>query len=148
LLHRREQVTNFGEKEAIKVIFEADKKEEIQDSEVQTPKDEEEPSAGKDSPADDPLQKLQQISVEEALYTPVLPRAREVAQELISINDGTVRWDLIAAVWSEFLYYTAVRCGGDFHYKHLSTGGEFVTHILVLMLFLGPFQPTLGSLAP
>ncbi|PUZ66023.1 hypothetical protein GQ55_3G273000 [Panicum hallii var. hallii] len=147
LLPHREQVTNFGEKEAIKVIFEADKKEEIQDSKVQTPKDEEEPSAGKDSPADNPFQQLPQ-SAEEALYTPVLPRAREVAQELISINDGTVRWDLIAAVWSEFLYYTAVRCGGDFHYKHLSTGGEFVTHILVLMLFLGPFQPTLGSLAP
>ncbi|RLM98774.1 hypothetical protein C2845_PM06G21930 [Panicum miliaceum] len=146
LLRRRGQVTNFGEKEAIKVIFEGDKKEEIKVY-FRPPKDGEEPSAGKYSLDADPLRKIPQ-SAEEALYTPVLPRAREVAQELISINDGTVRWDLIAAVWSEFLYYTAVRCGGDFHYKHLSTGGEFVTHILVLMLFLGPFQPTLGSLAP
>ncbi|KAG2619327.1 hypothetical protein PVAP13_3NG140942 [Panicum virgatum] len=161
----RKQVTPFGEEEAVKVIFEANKQEEIQDSEVQTPKDEEEPSAGKDSPPEYPKQKLPQSieeaspadedpeqklpqSVEEALYTPVLPHAREVAQELININDGTVRWDIIAGVWSEMLYYTAVRCGGDFHYKHLSTGGEFVTHILVLMLFLGPFQPTPGSLAP
>ncbi|CAO2045071.1 unnamed protein product [Urochloa humidicola] len=90
------------------------------------------------------IQKLLQ-STEEALYSPVLFRAREVAQELISINDETERWDLIASVWLEMLYYTAPRCGGDFHYEHLATGGEFVTHVLLLMRGLGPFLPTPGS---
>ncbi|CAL5059451.1 unnamed protein product [Urochloa decumbens] len=90
------------------------------------------------------IQKLLQ-STEEALYSPVLFRAREVAKELISINDETERWDLIASVWLEMLYYTVPRCGGDFHYEHLATGGEFATHVLLLMRNLGPFLPTSGA---
>uniref|UniRef100_A0A0D9XJ76 DUF4220 domain-containing protein n=1 Tax=Leersia perrieri TaxID=77586 RepID=A0A0D9XJ76_9ORYZ len=77
----------------------------------------------------------------EALDSDVLPRACSVAQELIEIKDKTDRWSLIASVWSEMLFYAAPRCGADFHYKHLSGGGEFVTHVLLLMKFLGPFLP-------
>ena len=71
----------------------------------------------------------------------MLPRAAALAQELMSIGDEAARWELIAAVWAEMLYYTAPRCGGDFHYEHLNTGGEFVTHVLLLMYYLGPFLP-------
>jgi hypothetical protein len=60
-------------------------------------------------------------------------------QELIRISDETERWELIASVWAEMVYYTAPRCGAAFHYEHLSTGGEFITHLLVLMYILGPF---------
>ncbi|CAL4990416.1 unnamed protein product [Urochloa decumbens] len=81
-------------------------------------------------------------TTEEALYSLVLPRAREVSQELISIQNAADRWELIALVWLEMLYYTAPRCGGAFHYEHLSTGGELVTHVLLLMHSLGPFLPT------
>jgi hypothetical protein len=77
----------------------------------------------------------------QTLKSPVLPRAAALAQELMSIGDEAARWELIAAVWAEMLYYTAPRCGGDFHYEHLSTGGEFVTHVLLLMYYLGPFLP-------
>jgi hypothetical protein len=80
-------------------------------------------------------------STVEALDTPVLPRARKVANALISIKDETERWDLIASVWTEMLFYTAPRCGAAFHYEHLSTGGEFATHVLLLMRSLGPFLP-------
>jgi hypothetical protein len=71
----------------------------------------------------------------------LLPRASELAQELIGISDETERWELIASVWAEMVYYTAPRCGAAFHYEHLSTGGEFITHLLVLMYILGPFFP-------
>jgi hypothetical protein len=86
------------------------------------------------------IQKLVRSTVE-ALDTPVLPRARKVANALISIKDETKRWDLIASVWTEMLFYTAPRCGASFHYEHLSTGGEFATNVLLLMRSLGPFLP-------
>uniref|UniRef100_A0A0E0JBW2 DUF4220 domain-containing protein n=1 Tax=Oryza nivara TaxID=4536 RepID=A0A0E0JBW2_ORYNI len=78
-----------------------------------------------------------------ALYYPVVPHAQKVAKELININDEAHRWGLIADVWVEMLYYTAPRCGAAFHYEHLSTGGEFVTHILFLMQILLPLLASL-----
>ncbi|KAF7105635.1 hypothetical protein CFC21_106418 [Triticum aestivum] len=75
-----------------------------------------------------------------ALDSPVLPRARIVACHLTDMPEDD-RWKLIAEVWLEMLFYIAPRCGGAFHAKHLSTGGEFVTHVLQLMRLLGPFLP-------
>ncbi|KAG2556059.1 hypothetical protein PVAP13_8NG066400 [Panicum virgatum] len=60
----------------------------------------------------------------EALNSRV-PCACAVADELASMPCGR-RW-------------------GDFHAEHLSTGGEFVTHVLVLMHQLGPFLPPPGA---
>ncbi|XP_048551040.1 uncharacterized protein LOC125530688 [Triticum urartu] len=75
-----------------------------------------------------------------AIRSPVVPRACTVADELNSMpRDG--RWELIGDVWLEMLFYIAPRCGGAFHAHHLSTGGEFVTHVLQLMRLLGPFLP-------
>lgn len=74
----------------------------------------------------------------EVLSDPVLPRAFKVAAALAGIREAGVRWDLIAAVWLEMLYYVATRCGAAFHREHLSTGGELVTHVLVLMYIIGP----------
>jgi len=68
----------------------------------------------------------------EALHSRV-PSACAVADELAAIPGGR-RWGLIAAVWLEMLYYIAPRCGG-----------EFVTHVLVLMHQLGPFLPPPGA---
>uniref|UniRef100_A0ACD5YV59 Uncharacterized protein n=1 Tax=Avena sativa TaxID=4498 RepID=A0ACD5YV59_AVESA len=88
-----------------------------------------------------PLNHVERLrSTMDTINSPVLPRAREVAKELISI-DKEVAWDLIADVWLEMLYYVAPRCGGEFHHDHLSTGGEFITHVLLLMHELGPFLP-------
>ncbi|KAJ1277307.1 hypothetical protein BS78_05G284700, partial [Paspalum vaginatum] len=110
------------------------RKEAQQDSKAEMQKHEEES-------ADDDNGKRLKIT-RESINSPVLPRACEVAHELISINDENHRWELIASLWSEMLYYTVPRCGGAFHYKHLSTGGEFITHVLFLMYSLGPFLPS------
>ncbi|CAO2149500.1 unnamed protein product [Urochloa humidicola] len=91
------------------------------------------------------LQLLQTIHKD--LESPVLPRACELAQELIAIRED-LRWDLIAAVWLEMLFFTAPRCGGAFHSQHLTTGGEFITHVLLLMYFLGPFLPPRSEYLP
>jgi hypothetical protein len=81
----------------------------------------------------------------EILSDAVLPRAFRLAVALDSVRDlprdqaaATSLWDLIAAVWLEMLYYVAPRCGAAFHRQHLSTGGELVTHVLVLMYIVGP----------
>ncbi|XP_022684726.1 uncharacterized protein LOC101765768 isoform X2 [Setaria italica] len=91
-----------------------------------------------DAAAEDYIKKFFQSA---EAHSSLLPWAREVAQELISIKDEAERWDLIAAVWAEMLYYTAPRCGAAFHAEHLAKGGEFVTHVFVLMYLLGPFMP-------
>ncbi|KAG2624716.1 hypothetical protein PVAP13_3KG166400, partial [Panicum virgatum] len=137
---------DLGDKDAVMKLYEAgiSKDDEIQMIEHHEEPEEKQDSDHEESPdidrdAYNHMKKLQQSF--EALKSPVLPRACAVAQELISIENEADRWDLIAAVWAEMLYYTAARCGGGFHYEHLSTGGEFATHVLVLMYLLGPFLP-------
>lgn len=56
---------------------------------------------------------------------------------LVGIEDAAERWELIAAVWVEMLCYLALRCGAEFHARHLSTGGELATHVRILMINLG-----------
>ncbi|XP_066359897.1 uncharacterized protein [Miscanthus floridulus] len=67
---------------------------------------------------------------------PALHRAHRVSSELLKIKAHN-RWKLIALVWVEMLCYVAHNCGAGFHAKHLSTGGEFVTHVKMLLFILG-----------
>ncbi|KAJ1276555.1 hypothetical protein BS78_05G222800 [Paspalum vaginatum] len=101
-------------------------------------------SANKDDAATSNGIKEFQQTTEEA-FGSVMPRAYAVAQELIAIDDKDDRWDLISDFWLEMLFYIAPRCGAAFHYEHLSTGGEFITHVLLLMRELGPFLPKPGA---
>uniref|UniRef100_A0A0D9Y120 DUF4220 domain-containing protein n=1 Tax=Leersia perrieri TaxID=77586 RepID=A0A0D9Y120_9ORYZ len=100
------------------------------------------------STSHDVLKRKLMPSFEGAIYYPVMPRARDVARVLLSINNEADRWGLIADVWAEMMYYTAPRCGSAFHYEHLSTGGEFITHLLCLMRLLGPFLPIPDAASP
>jgi hypothetical protein len=134
---------NIDEKEAIMEVFEALNKEEQQQGskpEVAHVKNNEE-SGNKDAAANTGRMLELMRSTEEALYSPVLSRAHAVAKELMTIDDEAARWDLISEVWLEMLFYIAPRCGAAFHYEHLSTGGEFISHVLLLMHELGPFMP-------
>ncbi|RLM80646.1 hypothetical protein C2845_PM12G09290 [Panicum miliaceum] len=144
-LQQNTQELDSPTRAAIMKFFQGKKKEEQDQDQSALDTEKHEESVDNDSAADTHrLQKLSQSAQD--LYTPVLPRACEVAQELISIDDDTERWDLIASVWSEKLCFTAPRCGAAFHYVHLSMGGEFITHVLLLMKCLGPFlPPTAGA---
>uniref|UniRef100_A0ACD5ZFK0 Uncharacterized protein n=1 Tax=Avena sativa TaxID=4498 RepID=A0ACD5ZFK0_AVESA len=123
----RPKMANLGEKEVIKKVYEGTRTEQP-------------PSMVNEEQEQSAVKKLLNNTVED-IYSPVLPRASKVAQELMGIKDEADRWDLTAAVWLEMFYYTAPRCGGAFHYQHLATGGEFITHVLLLMRSLGPFLP-------
>ncbi|CAO2144872.1 unnamed protein product [Urochloa humidicola] len=159
--HHQSPQVNLDEKEVVKKVFEATMKQADpqQGSPAVAHQDKSNEESDNSGPGgtsadvrQDIIRRLEKMrmmrmeehlrSTEEALYSPVLPRAHAVAQELMSIND---RWDLILEVWLEMLFYTAPRCGGAFHYEHLSTGGEFITHVLLLMRNLGPFMPKPGA---
>uniref|UniRef100_A0A8I6YG41 DUF4220 domain-containing protein n=1 Tax=Hordeum vulgare subsp. vulgare TaxID=112509 RepID=A0A8I6YG41_HORVV len=88
-------------------------------------------------------------STADILGDPVLPRAFRVAEALAGVSEAD-RWELIVHVWLEMFYYIAPRCGAAFHREHLSTGGEFITHVLVLMYSIGPlgYHPSLLQFGP
>lgn len=68
-------------------------------------------------------------------------RASAAARELLKITRPAERWEIVATVWTEMLCYLANNCEAAFHIKHLSTGGELVTHVRVLTIILGiPFM--------
>ncbi|KAF7046718.1 hypothetical protein CFC21_055726 [Triticum aestivum] len=98
-------------------------------------------SAGTDNIGSHPVNQVQLLKNNmKALDSRVYPRAFTMYTELNGMPRDD-RWDLITEVWLEMLFYIAPRCGGAFHAHHLSTGGEFVTHVLQLMHLLGPFLP-------
>uniref|UniRef100_K3ZNS7 DUF4220 domain-containing protein n=1 Tax=Setaria italica TaxID=4555 RepID=K3ZNS7_SETIT len=67
-------------------------------------------------------------------------RASGIAKELLKVTCSTRRWELIATVWVEMLCYLAPNCDTGFHIKKLSTGGEFVSQVRILLIILGiPF---------
>uniref|UniRef100_J3MKG4 DUF4220 domain-containing protein n=1 Tax=Oryza brachyantha TaxID=4533 RepID=J3MKG4_ORYBR len=73
-------------------------------------------------------------------YYPLLDRARRVSSDLLVIEESGDRWELIAAVWLEMLCHISYNCGAGFHAKQLTAGGEFVTHVKMLLFMLGvPF---------
>ncbi|KAF0906587.1 hypothetical protein E2562_012040 [Oryza meyeriana var. granulata] len=138
IYYQRNQQVNLSEKEAVMMIYYQQKEEQGPLTANEKLKQQE--LDGKDNDTGSRVQELWQSTME-ALNCPVLPRACQVASELMNISDEADRWKLISDIWLEMLYYTAPRCGGAFHYEHLSTGGEFITHVLLLIRFLGPFLP-------
>ncbi|VAI52048.1 unnamed protein product [Triticum turgidum subsp. durum] len=114
---------HLGEKEAIMEAFEANRE-------------------GQGTPREQATQMQLLKNSLKAITSQLLPSAFDVAQELIDIHraEGDC-WDLVSAVWVEMLYYIAPRCGGAFHSRQLTTGGEFITHVFCLMQQLGPFLP-------
>jgi hypothetical protein len=64
----------------------------------------------------------------------VLSPTSQLAKELLMIEDANYRWDIIMNVWMEMLCYMALHSEHGFHTTHLSKGGEFLTHVKLLIL--------------
>ncbi|CAI9762999.1 unnamed protein product [Fraxinus pennsylvanica] len=47
------------------------------------------------------------------------------------------RWKKISKLWVEMLAYAATHCRGNHHARQLRKGGEFLTHVWLLMAHLG-----------
>ncbi|XP_078153687.1 uncharacterized protein LOC144548847 [Carex rostrata] len=63
----------------------------------------------------------------------VLSDARRLAKELNDMWEEDKRWLVISKVWVEMLGYAAINCKTYNHAKQLSQGGEFLTHVYLLM---------------
>uniref|UniRef100_A0ACD5XJL1 Uncharacterized protein n=1 Tax=Avena sativa TaxID=4498 RepID=A0ACD5XJL1_AVESA len=66
-----------------------------------------------------------------------LELAHHVSLELLKPEAAADRWELIATVWVEMLCYIALNCGAEFHAKSLIDGGEFVSHVKIVLFILG-----------
>lgn len=66
----------------------------------------------------------------------VFGRASRISRELLEMGKEDDLWDLIAIVWVEMLCYIAFNCDSAFHTKQLCAGGEFVTHVKMLLMIL------------
>lgn len=62
--------------------------------------------------------------------------ACRIATELRS-KYSEQKWLIISGVWVEILAYAACHCRGTEHAKQLRKGGEFLTHVWLLMAHLG-----------
>jgi hypothetical protein len=91
ILGRQSPQGNLDEKEAIIEVLEAMKKEE----QHQTTDKNDEPANKDDATTTSRFQELLR-SMEEVIYSPVLPRACAVAEELMAIDDEAARWNLIS----------------------------------------------------
>ncbi|XP_010251958.1 PREDICTED: uncharacterized protein LOC104593691 [Nelumbo nucifera] len=60
----------------------------------------------------------------------------KLAKALRKLDDEQ-RWKTMSLVWMEMLYYAASHCRGNYHAQRLSTGGELLTLVWLLMAHLG-----------
>ncbi|PVH62926.1 hypothetical protein PAHAL_3G431200 [Panicum hallii] len=70
------------------------------------------------------------------IHDVVFSEANKISREFLRIGEEVGRWDMIAMVWVEMLCYIAFNCDAAFHTKQLCAGGEFVTHVKMLLVIL------------
>ncbi|KAH7862857.1 hypothetical protein Vadar_010381 [Vaccinium darrowii] len=60
------------------------------------------------------------------------------AQKLVQDMKGNPnRWDIMGNMWAEMLCYAAMKCPVKNHMQELPQGGEFLTHVWLLLLHFG-----------
>ncbi|CAD6256667.1 unnamed protein product [Miscanthus lutarioriparius] len=69
----------------------------------------------------------------------VVRQAWSVAEELMDSHKGNEEkmWTVIQGVWVEMLCFSGSRCKGYLHAKSLGTGGEYLTYVWLLLLYMG-----------
>ncbi|CAO2041908.1 unnamed protein product [Urochloa humidicola] len=69
----------------------------------------------------------------------VVRQAWCVAEELMDSHRGSEEkmWTVIQGVWVEMLCFSASRCKGYLHAKALGTGGEYLSYVWLLLLYMG-----------
>lgn len=82
-------------------------------------------------------QTLRKISIDN--YIPL--KAQELARTLMDMKVG--KWEVISSAWVEMLCYAANRCPVNAHATQLRRGGEFFTHVWLLLEHRkrGSFRP-------
>ena len=74
----------------------------------------------------------------------VLFEACRLATLLKNMSDKQQKWKIICEVWVEMLAYAASQCSGNCHAQQLRRGGEFLTHVWLLMAHFGLTEQSRG----
>ncbi|KAL6654062.1 hypothetical protein ACP70R_007527 [Stipagrostis hirtigluma subsp. patula] len=72
----------------------------------------------------------------------VIDNAWELAEGLMELQREKM-WKVIQGVWVEMLCFSASRCRGYLHAKSMANGGEYLSYVWLLWLFMG--METLGE---
>ncbi|XP_042416575.1 uncharacterized protein LOC122005562 [Zingiber officinale] len=68
----------------------------------------------------------------------ILGMGAELGKRLVeSISDENKRWDVLAEFWAEYVLYLAPSDNVQAHHESLGSGGEFITHLWVLLYHAG-----------
>ncbi|KAF8031006.1 hypothetical protein BT93_D0253 [Corymbia citriodora subsp. variegata] len=94
---------------------------------------------------DERIQKLKVLDDEKNGRTIVGRGARLGRQLLIEAADEEHVWAILADFWAEMMLYVTPSNDAWAHAKYLSTGGEFVTHVWVLLSHAGTARGPHGN---
>ncbi|XP_039167237.1 uncharacterized protein LOC108958954 [Eucalyptus grandis] len=94
---------------------------------------------------DERIQKLKALDNEQYSKTIVGQGTRLGSQLSIEATDDEHIWTILADFWAEMMLYVAPSKDVGAHAKYLSTGGEFVTHVWVLLSHAGIMRSPDGS---
>jgi hypothetical protein len=82
---------------------------------------------------------IQLVKQRDAEGTSVVRQAWSIAEDLMVLHKGDEdgMWVVIQGVWVEMLCFSAGRCRGYLHAKSLGTGGEYLSYVWLLLLYMG-----------
>lgn len=79
------------------------------------------------------------VDVQGSAGVGVVRQAWSVAEDLMDSHRGDEEkmWRVVQGVWVEMLCFSASRCKGYLHAKGLGTGGEYLSYVWLLLLYMG-----------
>ncbi|KAH7864455.1 hypothetical protein Vadar_029763 [Vaccinium darrowii] len=81
------------------------------------------------------LSRLEEVENEgDTTNIPLVNRAQRLVQDM---KGNSKRWDIMRSMWAEMLCYAATKCPVKNHIQELRHGGEFLTHVWLLLLHFG-----------
>ncbi|KAK3000795.1 hypothetical protein RJ639_021112 [Escallonia herrerae] len=75
---------------------------------------------------------LERYNPEPGMYFSVMYR---IVREEITGKDN--KWEILSELWAEMLCHGAARCPLNHHYENIRRGGEFLTHVWLLLTWHG-----------
>jgi hypothetical protein len=67
---------------------------------------------------------------------PLVQTKEDIMKQAEGTINGEVVLNMVLEVWAEMLRYTAYLCSGNYHAKHLAGGGEVISVITLLMIYM------------
>ncbi|XP_058225081.1 uncharacterized protein LOC131334188 [Rhododendron vialii] len=77
--------------------------------------------------------------------TNIRPLVNKARRLVLDMKGNPKRWDIMGSMWVEMLCYAAMKCPWNNHIQGLRNGGEFLTHVWLLLMHFGVTRKLVGS---